>query len=114
MQALYAFELGGGDAQHILECVIDQRLKKDEEAREFAASLFLRTLDFSKEADEIVVKYAKNWELSRIALIDRILLRMAMCEMLRFEDIPPKVTINEAIEIAAPKSGFILGSSYSI
>lgn len=100
MQALYAFELGGGDAQHILECVIDPHLKKDEEAREFAASLFLRTLDFSKEADEIVVKFTQNWELSRIALVDRILLRMAMCEMLRFEDIPPKVTINEAIEVA--------------
>ncbi len=112
MQALYAFELGGGDAQHILESHIDRHLKKDEEALEFATSLFLRTLDFNQEADEIVVKYTQNWELSRIALIDRILLRMAMCEMLRFEDIPPKVTINEVIEVAkrfsTAKSGLFI------
>ena len=100
LQALYAFELGGGDAEHVIENVINNRLKDDIEAIEFATSLFLRTLDFTEKGDEIVVKYTKNWELSRIALIDRLLLRMAMCEMLSFEDIPPKVTINEAIEVA--------------
>ena len=41
-----------------------------------------------------------NWDLSRIALIDRILLRMGICEILFFPDIPPKVSINESIEIA--------------
>jgi len=100
MQALYAFELGGGDARHILGSVIKSRLKDDDEAIEFATSLFLRTLEFNQEADEIVVKYTQNWELSRIAVVDRILLRMAMCEMLGFEEIPAKVTINEAIDIA--------------
>jgi len=100
MQALYAFELGSGDAQHVLENVIKKHLEKDPESLDFAENLFLKTLDFTEEADEIVVKYARNWELSRIALIDRILLRLAMCEMLSFEDIPPKVTINEAIEVA--------------
>jgi transcription antitermination protein NusB len=100
LQALYAFELGGGDAAHVLQTVIKRSLKQDQEAIDFATSLFLKTLDFSKEADETLVEYTKNWELSRIALIDRILLRMAMCEMLAFDDIPPKVTINEAIEVA--------------
>jgi len=100
LQALYAFELGGGDASHVLGNVIEPGLKDDREAIEFATSLFLRTLDFAGEADETLVEYTKNWELSRIALIDRILLRMAMCEMLSFPDIPPKVTINEAIEVA--------------
>ena len=100
LQALYAYELGGGDAKHVLETVINTRLKDDREAIDFATSLFIRTLDFSQEADETLVEYTKNWELSRIALIDRLLLRMAMCEMLSFKDIPPKVTINEAIEVA--------------
>lgn len=100
LQALYALELGGGDAEHVLSTVIKSRLKDDQEAVAFSTALFLKTLDFSQEADETVVAYTKNWELSRIALIDRILLRMAMCEMLSFPDIPPKVTINEAIEVA--------------
>jgi N utilization substance protein B len=100
LQALYALELGGGDAEHVLRNVIKNRLKDDKEAVAFSTALFLKTLDFAQEADETVVAYTKNWELSRIALIDRILLRMAMCEMLSFPDIPPKVTINEAIEVA--------------
>lgn len=100
MQAIYAFELGGDEAQHVLETVIQPRLKDDPESLKFATKLFLKSLDARKEAEELVVSYTKNWELSRIALIDRILLRMAICEMLHFEDIPPKVTINEVIEVA--------------
>ncbi len=100
MQAMYAFELSGDDAEHVLETVITERLKGDPESLRFATKLFLRSLDIRGEADEIVVRYTKNWELSRIARIDRLLLRMAICEMLLFEDIPPKATINEAIEVA--------------
>lgn len=100
MQAIYAFELGGDDAQHVLETVIHPRLKDDPESLKFATQLFLKSLDSREAADEIVATYTRNWELSRIALIDRILLRMAICEMLYFEDIPPKVTINEVIEVA--------------
>ena len=100
MQALYAYELGGDDAQHVIATIIVERLKGETESIRFATSLFLRCLDLREEADEIVVRYTKHWALSRIALIDRILMRVAICEMLLFEDIPPKVTINEAIEVA--------------
>ena len=100
MQALYAFILGGGDAPHILGTLIKPRLQEDATTLKFAESLFLRTLDLAEEADVLIGQHADNWDLSRIALIDRILLRMAVCEFLRFEDIPPKVTINEAIDIA--------------
>ena len=48
----------------------------------------------------MIVRHAQNWELKRIATVDRILLRMAITELLRFEDIPPKVTINESINLA--------------
>ncbi|NQV71824.1 transcription antitermination factor NusB [bacterium] len=100
MQAVYAFTIGGDDAEYVMESVIDAQLGTDKEAKVFAKKLFLRTLDISDEADAIVERYTENWELSRIALIDRILLRIAICEMLHFDDIPPKVTINEAIEVA--------------
>ncbi len=100
MQALYAFELGGGDAPHILDTLIRPKLTTDAAARTFAERLFLRTLGQVDEADKLISEHAENWDLSRIALIDRILLRMALSEFIRFEDIPPKVTINEAIDIA--------------
>jgi len=100
MQALYAFTVGGDEADHVMTTVIEEHLSSDKTAREFAKKLFLRTLDMEEEGDAMVSKYTKNWELSRIALIDRLLLRIAICEMLHFEDIPPKVSINEAIEVA--------------
>lgn len=99
MQALYAFELGGGEASHILETVVKERLGDDREGIEFATRLFLRTVDRLEESDRLIERHTENWDLSRIALIDRIVLRMAICEFRGFEDIPPKVTINEAIEV---------------
>ncbi len=99
MQALYAFEQGGGDASHVLQTVVRDRLGDDAEAVEFATRLFLRTLDRTEEGDRLIAAHADNWDLSRIALVDRIVLRMAICEFTAFEDIPPKVTINEAIEV---------------
>lgn len=113
MQALYAHELAGGDVRHFIDTILKPELE-DAENLAFAESLFLRTLDFSEEADALVANHLQHWDLQRVALIDRILLRMAICEFVGFEDIPPKVTINEAIEIAkkysTPKSGqFING-----
>ena len=100
MQALYAYTIGGDDAKHVLETVVDNQLGDDKTAKAFAKKLFLSTMDLAEEADELVKGHTQNWDLERIAWIDRLLLRMAICEMLCFEDIPPKVSINEAIEVA--------------
>lgn len=100
MQAVYAFTVGSDDADHVIRTVIDSQMEDDKEGRSFATTLFLRMLDTQTEAEQLVETYTKNWELSRIALIDRIVLRMAIAEMMHFQDIPPKVTINEAIEVA--------------
>ena len=100
MKGLYAYEMGGGDPAHVLKSVVAPGLEDDELARLFVERLFLQTVETSADADSVIGQHAKNWELSRIALIDRLLLRMAISEMLFFEDIPPKVTINETIEIA--------------
>ena len=114
MQALYARELADGDVRHFINTIIKPDLADDATSLQFATNLFLRTLDYRETADEIIGRHTENWDLGRIALIDRILLRMAICELLTFEDIPPKVSINEAIEVAkrysTPKSGqFING-----
>ncbi|MEX0599236.1 MAG: transcription antitermination factor NusB [Rhodothermales bacterium] len=109
MQALYAREIAGGDVRHFIDTLIRPRLKDDAENLKFAESLFLRTLGRTEELDEMIGRHTDNWDLSRIALIDHIVLRMAIAELLTFEDIPPKVSINEAIEVAkrysSPKSG---------
>ncbi len=100
MQALYAFTIGGDEATHVLETVVDEKLGDDATTKEFAKKLFLVTMDLSDEADALVSRHTQNWDLERMAWIDRLLLRMAISEMLHFEDIPPKVSINEAIEVA--------------
>ena len=68
--------------------------------RAFAEPLIRGTLEHRDEADDLIRKHALNWELHRIAAVDRNILRLAIYEMLHREDIPPVVSINEAVDIA--------------
>jgi N utilization substance protein B len=68
--------------------------------REFANNLINRVVIHEKELDKKISERVDNWEMSRIALIDKLLLRIGICELMYFPEIPPKVSINEAIEIA--------------
>jgi N utilization substance protein B len=68
--------------------------------RLFADPLIRGTLEHRDAADEVIKKHAKNWELHRIAAVDRNILRLAIYEMLHRDDIPPVVSINEAVDIA--------------
>jgi N utilization substance protein B len=68
--------------------------------RIFADPLIRGTLQNRDEADLIIKKHAQNWDLHRIAAVDRNILRLAIFEMLHREDIPPVVSINEAVDIA--------------
>ena len=73
---------------------------EEEAIRKFADPLIRGTLESRDEADGIIKKLAKNWELHRIAAVDRNVLRLAIYEMLHRDDIPPVVSINEAVDIA--------------
>jgi len=74
---------------------------EDEAAlRLFAEPLIRGALEHRGEADEIIKKHAQNWDLHRMAAVDRNILRLAIYEMLHREDIPPVVSINEAVDIA--------------
>jgi N utilization substance protein B len=68
--------------------------------RLFADPLIRGALENQKALDEQIIKYAKNWELHRMAVVDRNILRLAIYEMLFRSDIPPVVSINEAVDIA--------------
>ena len=65
-----------------------------------AAALIRGSLEHREEADALITKYAVNWELHRIAAVDRNILRLAIYEMLHRQDIPPIVSINEAVDLA--------------
>src|SRR5215813_14145162 len=68
--------------------------------RLFADPLIRGALENRQEADDLIKKHAINWELHRIAAVDRNILRLAIFEMLHRDDIPPVVSINEAVDIA--------------
>lgn len=100
LQSLYALELGGGSAEHVVRVVLMPRLPEEPSASNFGQQLLKRIIDMDKAADALVIEHAKNWALERMALIDKLLMRMAVTEFLCFEDVPPKVTINEVLELA--------------
>jgi N utilization substance protein B len=73
---------------------------EDAAIRIFADPLIRGTLEFRDEADACIKKHAQNWDLHRIAAVDRNILRLAIYEMFHRDDIPPVVSINEAVDIA--------------
>lgn len=70
------------------------------EKRDFASSLLRTTLERKELTLDYIKPKLKNWDSERIAVLDMILMRMGVCEFLYFETIPPKVTINEYIDLA--------------
>ncbi|MFA4991700.1 MAG: transcription antitermination factor NusB [Candidatus Omnitrophota bacterium] len=72
----------------------------DEQVRAFAGTLVNGTCENISEIDAVISRHADNWTISRMAVIDKNILRMAIFEMLFSRDIPPNVSINEAIELA--------------
>lgn len=111
MQALYAFEISKNPLPHVVDTVLTE-LQDHPAEYDFAKRLLMQTISHQAEFDTIIKQKAVHWDFYRIALIDRLLLRMGICEFMYFTDIPPKVTINEAIEIAkefsTEKSGTFL------
>ena len=98
LQILYAYEMNNESLSFHLETILGKTTDKTD--REFAENLVNRVISHQNELDEKIKSRVANWEMDRIALIDKLLLRMGICEILYFPDIPPKVSINESIEIA--------------
>lgn len=68
--------------------------------RRFVTALLEKAITNSEKCDQLIKNHLKNWELKRIALMDRLIMHIAICEFLFFPDIPAAVTINEAVELA--------------
>ncbi len=99
LQILYQIDVRNDPEDKIL---VDfwKNIETEPEISDFAAKLVIGTIRNKKKIDEMISKYASNWKLSRMAVIDRNVLRMAAYELLFCEDIPPKVSINEAVDLA--------------
>ncbi len=100
LQALYAQEISRDSAEHVMATLIRPAYKDEPSYLHFAEQLFLRSLDAAEISEELISRHIQNWEIGRLALTDRLVLRMAVAELMYFEDIPPKVTLNEALEVA--------------
>jgi len=98
MQALYALEMNNGYPADILD-LYDESFN-DSEDDEYMKQLFHCVVEQTSWADDLISKCLKNWEYGRVALLDKILLRMGVSEMYHMEDVPPKVSISEMVEIA--------------
>lgn len=99
LQALYAYEISKEPIAEVAKNILSD-LRKHKNDFEFARELLLAVVQHHKEFDSYIRAKTTNWQFERIAVIDMLLLRMGICEFLYFPDIPPKVTINEVIEIA--------------
>ena len=113
LQALYWTESAGDPVQQTVHtmCI---RTDLSPKASEFAKALGLAVWEHREAFDAQIAPVLQNWSLDRVSRIDRIVLRMALAEMRYFPDIPIKVSIDEAIELAkryseAKASGFING-----
>ncbi len=113
LQFLYQLDLRGPDFLEEASAFLRGE-ESDKGTREFAAHLIQGTAANLDEINEVIQAVAQNWDIERMAVIDRNVLRMATFELLHCEDIPPKVSINEAIELGKRYStqnsgGFING-----
>ncbi len=96
LEALFAYQFSKNDT-------IDQLLSKNPGLKEnygFIKSLFDFVLKNMKWTEDIIKSNLENWEIDRVAQIDKILLKMGICEIYFIDNIPPKVTITEMVEIA--------------
>jgi N utilization substance protein B len=120
LQILYQWEIGGASLEDTLAAYWDVRAEDPDESergpldREYAATLARGTVSELAQLDPLLEAQAEHWRLSRMAVIDRLILRLAAYEMRLADDVPAPVVINEALELARRFSsedavGFING-----
>ena len=98
LEVLYQADLMGPEV--LEEALLDMIERADDpEVGDFAVTLVRGTHEHVAELDDVIRSTAENWDLSRMATIDRNILRLGAYELLHRDDIPPKVSINEAIEL---------------
>ncbi len=97
LQILFANEFLKEDVDSVAERIAESL---EESISPFALTLVKKTTHNEKSLNALIQKHLRNWDYKRVAVFDRVLIRLALCEMIYFPDIPVEVTINEALEIS--------------
>jgi len=100
LKILYQAEITRRGIKQSAELFWTEREDQDKVIREFSDRLTSGTQENIQHIDEKITQYATNWQIKRMAVIDRNVLRLGVFELLFAPDIPPKVTINEAVDLA--------------
>jgi N utilization substance protein B len=98
LQVLYQIDVTRRDVGEALD-LFWKNFASDEEARIFCERLVRGVVEHGHEINGLIERFAEHWKMSRMTQIDRNILRVAVFELVYCQDIPPKVTINEAVEI---------------
>lgn len=98
LQILFKLDITKEDPSVVLDCQNDYFLR-NKGYNEFTQRIVLGVCGHYKEIDRIIDKYSENWRVERMNIVDRNILRLAVYELIYCQDIPPKVTLNEAIEL---------------
>lgn len=116
LQLLYARDgdLAADVARDATSWASEFELEVDQAAQDFARELVAAAATRAAEIDELITASSKNWRIDRMSRVDRNILRLGACELLTFRDVPLKVVINEAVELAkrfgtAESSAFVNG-----
>ena len=102
LQILYQMDITHDTPQTCLDSFWQAHTDEhiDEDIKSFTAELVKGVAHNLEEIDEKITQYATNWRLQRMAVVDRNIMRMSCYELMFCSDIPPKVSINEAVELA--------------
>jgi len=98
LQILFQYDIHGRPGLWL--DVFWEKNEATDEVKAFAEQLVAGVLEKKKELDALIGKYATNWKISRMPIVDRNILRAGVYELLWMADVPAKVTVNEAIELA--------------
>ena len=99
LQMLFQFDMSGNGPDMIIDTFEDLQKSKPN-TRDFATKIFKGTVDHIEKIDEMIQAQADNWRLSRMAVVDRNIIRLSVYEFLHESETPKLVVIDEAIEIA--------------
>ena len=98
MQALFYMDMQSNASSEMLEFFCEN-FRPPKKAHPFFLTLVNGVLETRSEIDSLIERFAKNWKIHRMSCVDRNVMRIAVYELLYCEDIPPKVSINEAVDV---------------
>ena len=99
LEALFSHQFSDVEREITIKRVLENAPEREENIA-FINALFNSVMDNYEWADQIIETHLQNWEFNRVAKVDKVLLRMGICEIYFLDDIPPKVSISEMVEIS--------------